>query len=630
MIRLKDFCSFGKAEVTGGNTGIDGLWSIYSDAGILDGLWEDRDKYKFNEGEFEGLITADMGAFSALASEQVTEEGVLVRDDKIVNTSEKPIHICRAYSRFRLPDGEYEVYTQWNGALNESQGAWQELHTVVAAENLGIRATCDAAPMMALHNKQNGHGFAFYLWGNCVWKIEAHNHSRSVLHQYTVDLGINEKGFNYELAPGEELALPRIIVVPFTSKLDLDAYKLTDFFTNEYGAKRMPVIYNTWMAYFDYPDLDKQLADAKLAGELGVEYYVVDAGWFGHGDNWSRSVGEWVESTDAGYKGRLKELADGVRAAGMKFGLWFEVERAMYEVPMLKEHPEWFFQNGVVGLLDFGNPAAGEYAFAAVDKMIREYGIEYLKLDFNRDLAFDPTGKSFVDYHRGFSAFVGRIREAHPGIYIEGCASGGYRIDLYNATLFDSFWVSDNQSPYHETRIGKDMLKRMPMSAIEKWPVICECDGFINTAGLEPKKKYLACHDGEWINVVSVEEEWLKAYTIGSTLGLSFRLCELSEEGLAMVSRLIEFYKEHREGYKTARNYILCDTPELLVTECLMDDCALISAFVWNRSQIKATVYPKLPAGTWLNGDTPITDTGLTFFTPKHNLGAVVIELKKG
>lgn len=43
---------------------------------------------------------------------------------------------------------------------------------------------------------------------------------------------------------------------------------------------------------------------------------------------------------------------------------------------------------------------------------------------------------------------------------------------LTNGLDFDSFWLSDNQSPYEGVRIFKDTIKRVAPQMIEKWATI--------------------------------------------------------------------------------------------------------------------------------------------------------------
>ena len=97
--------------------------------------------------------------------------------------------------------------------------------------------------------------------------------------------------------------------------------------------------------------------------------------------------------------------------------------------------------------------------------LIEKYNIEYMKFDFNANLAYDKKREAFYHYHKGYTKFINAVRSRYPDIYIECCASGGYRMELENLKRFDSFWFSDNQSPYEglqtseEKQIFRDFIE---------------------------------------------------------------------------------------------------------------------------------------------------------------------------
>jgi len=89
------------------------------------------------------------------------------------------------------------------------------------------------------------------------------------------------------------------------------------------------VAYDHWFGIgcdFDEAFMFK-LADA--CSRLGVEYFVLDAGWYaGCERSFHDGVGNWRRVDLRKFPRGLKPLAEYVRSKGMKFGLWFEVERA--------------------------------------------------------------------------------------------------------------------------------------------------------------------------------------------------------------------------------------------------------------------------------------------------------------
>ena len=209
---------------------------------------------------------------------------------------------------------------------------------------------------------------------------------------------------------------------------------------NNFPRKEMPLFYNTWLYKFTDFTPEDLFLQAEYASKLGLEYFVVDAGWFGNGEqDWFTTVGDWEENLQGGLWGRMKELSKKVNDLGMKFGLWFEPERAAEASKSVKNHPGFYFKEGEHYFLDFSNPDARNYILNKMTSMISEYNIDFIKFDFNADMFFDVNKKSFIDHFKGVIIFLSEIRKHHPGIYLSGCAGGGERTELNNYTFYDSF-----------------------------------------------------------------------------------------------------------------------------------------------------------------------------------------------
>ena len=137
-----------------------------------------------------------------------------------------------------------------------------------------------------------------------------------------VEVGMDSRYLHYRLKPGEQVALPEVVSYDFTNKTDLDCHKLHAWWHANYPCRVMPTLYNTWLCRFDKLDFDFVMKQVKKAGELGLEYFVIDAGWFGPKADWGSTRGDWKERPDGWLGGRLAEIAQAVKASGMKFGLW--------------------------------------------------------------------------------------------------------------------------------------------------------------------------------------------------------------------------------------------------------------------------------------------------------------------
>lgn len=542
-----------------GKPGVSGLFFAVGSFGTVDG----DANYERIEAQGTTTFVYCDEAIRLEAEFVVEKNGVVIRRDRCFNLSDKEIEINSLLSRFTLCGNEYEVYTQYNGWQHESKGAWQRLVTQISAISQGIR-TCDGAtPMMGFHDLYTGKNTVFHLIPNAQWQMTAKKFPRNDRECVVLETGFYDRGLRLHVGAGECIELPTVIFFSAESKIDLDAYKLHEWFVGAYPRRSLPILYNSWMYCFDQLNVDDLLRQVDCAAEMGFEGFMIDAGWFGNGVDWSAEVGDWKENTVSGPCGRLLELSERVREKKMIFGLWFEPERAAPSSRALAEHPGYYIANK---FLDFANPDAVDYMLGVISKQIEKYEIGWLKFDFNASIPYDSSGNAFYRYMQGQKDFILRLRERYPDLYITNCASGGYRMELGQAMLFDDFWLSDNQGPYEGIRIVKDTLKRMPSALIQRWNVQKYCEDFPTY----PDKKtgrMIHCNDGTWDFLIGVQDSFSEAFMQGGPMGFSCDLVAFPTEYQKRWSDVIAQYKKDREFYKHATARILVDSDGITVLQ---------------------------------------------------------------
>ena len=160
------------------------------------------------------------------------------------------------------------------------------------------------------------------------------------------------------------------------------------------------------------------------------------------------------------------ELANRIKAMGMEFGLWVEPEMVNPDSDLYRAHPDWALhtkgrsqptaRNQLV--LNLALPEARDYLFGALDRLLCDVPIAYLKWDHNRDLA-PAGGRGQV---LGTYDLLARLRGAHPTVEIEGCAGGGGRSDAGLAPYVHRFWTSDNIDAVSRVPIQRGFLNFLP------------------------------------------------------------------------------------------------------------------------------------------------------------------------
>jgi alpha-galactosidase len=292
---------------------------------------------------------------------------------------------------------------------------------------------------------------------------------------------------------------------------------------------------------------------------------------------------------------------------GMKFGLWFEIERAVADSESVKLHPDYYIPYRGQYFVNFANPKATNYILDLLDDRIRRYSIDYIKFDFNANIFDDTDSQAFIGYYKGYIEFIRELKKRHPDLYLTNCASGGMRMELANGLLFDSFWLSDNQCAYEGIRIFRDTLLRMPPQWIEKWAVIRSLTDFTPHYGGGTTEKILTTHDAVWDRIGSVRPSWLTGFLSASPLGISCDLTKLSPAALELLKNHIARYKNERAFYMNAECRILSDTDTITSFQFADSDLSVLKilTFIRYSTQEYTVLYPVTdPGKTYvLNGE---------------------------
>ena len=153
----------------------------------------------------------------------------------------------------------------------------------------------------------------------------------------------------------------------------------------------------------------------------------------------------------------MKRTIDRIKETGMVPGLWMEPEAvgAKGDAFSLYGKDAYFSREGkILGIsdryqLDFRCREVSERMERIVDDLVDGYGIGYLKIDYNIDAGVgtdngaESCGDGLLEHNRAYLRWLKRIREKHPDLVIENCASGGNRMDYLTLGLCDLQSTSD-------------------------------------------------------------------------------------------------------------------------------------------------------------------------------------------
>ncbi len=421
---------------------------------------------------------------------------VLVRNAIIRNVGKEPVMLKRAFSfRVELANGEYQ--------LLRLAGRWGQeripeiapvAHGLTRIHSLRGSSSHQTNPFMGILRKDCGEES-----GECYGVQLVYSGSFALTAEWskygalTLQGGINETGFCWELRGGESFVTPQVLLPYSNAGMGGMSREIHDFLRERiinpaYAFKRRPVVINNWEAtYFDF-DNEKLCAIITEAAKLGIDTFVLDDGWFGKRTNDFAGLGDWFVNEEK-LKGGLKKVSACCKEHGMKFGLWFEPEMVNEDSELFRAHPDWALcKEGVEPMrsrqqlvLDFTRKEVVDYIFGAVSKIIKENDISYIKWDMNRyvsecysaSLPYHRQGEVMHRYILGVYDLAQRLLDEFPDLFIEGCAGGGGRFDAGMLYYFPQIWTSDDSDAHERTKIQWGTSLCYPLSSMSCHVSVC-------------------------------------------------------------------------------------------------------------------------------------------------------------
>lgn len=392
---------------------------------------------------------------------------------EITNQEKKPVTLTRFASGY-MPIRRGDVWISHLSGSWANEGRLTQEPLTPGVKTIwnkdGIRNTHTSHPevMFSLDGKPNERtgntiGAALCYTGNFEITVDTDD---SESHRFMA--GILPDDSEYHLKKGETFTTPALAYTyskEGTSGVSRNFHKWGRKYRLHNGDKLRKILLNSWEGvYLDIkePEMHQMMRDiASMGGEL----FVMDDGWFGEKyprikDN--TALGDWKVDKNKLPHG-LKALADTAEAQGIKFGIWIEPEMSNTVSELYDSHPEWIIQapnrevrkgrGGTQVVLDLGNPEVQDFVVGVFDNICNEIpGLDYIKWDANCNvmshgssyLTGDEQSHLYINYHKGLENVLKRIREKHPDITVQDCASGGGRANWGMLPYFDEFWVSDN------------------------------------------------------------------------------------------------------------------------------------------------------------------------------------------
>ena len=314
----------------------------------------------------------------------------------------------------------------------------------IMLSNSGTWSTKEYLAMGAVENTAANNALMWQIENNGSWMWEISDIS-DTLYLKASGPTENENHWYKELIPGETFSGVKAAITvgcDFTEALsELTSYRRIIRRENK-ADSYLPVIFNDYMnCLWADPTTEKMIPIIDKAAEIGAEYYCMDAGWYADG-TWWETVGEWLPC-EWRFKNGIKEVFDYIRAKGMVPGIWLEIEVMGIGCPLAKVFPDecFFTKHGKRIIdhgryqLDFRNQQVRDFATSVFDRIVSEYGVGYIKMDYNveagpgTEFEADSLGDGLLEHNRAYISWLTSMMDKYPDLVVENCSSGGMRME---------------------------------------------------------------------------------------------------------------------------------------------------------------------------------------------------------
>lgn len=278
--------------------------------------------------------------------------------------------------------------------------------------------------------------------------------------QVCVTAGVNDYDCEIVLDSGESFESPLFTIGYSDAGYEKMSETLYDFQFDFLAPQSkvhniFPIIYNSWYPYEMDVNEEKCLSFLDKVKDIGAEMFVIDDGWFkGRVDEFG-GLGDW-ECDKEKFPNGLKPIADKAHSMGLLFGLWIEPEMVNEVSELFENHPEWVLQYPNRSrtkfrhqcVLNLARDDVKEFVFDAVDDIIRDYDLDYVKWDMNTYISEAGFEKNlYIKYTENLLDVWKRLNEKYPKVLFECCAHGGARSDYGMVEYSDRINRSDNADP---------------------------------------------------------------------------------------------------------------------------------------------------------------------------------------
>jgi len=343
-------------------------------------------------------------------------------------------------------------------------------------------------PFIAVEDVKNDVLWGAQLAHNASWQMELYRKDDSL----SVSGGLADREFGHwmkNVAPGESFITPTAILsVCKGGGIDRISQRLVSAGKRfvEQGPETeqdLPILFNEYCTTWGCPSHENILGILDEIKDKGIGYFVIDCGWFKEeGIPWDISMGDYNVSKEL-FPDGIEKTVEAIRAAGMKPGIWFEIEnvgsaaKAYHMEEHLLKRDGKVLTTSMRRFWDMRDPWVWDYLSEKVIGFLKEYGFEYMKIDYNDTIGLgcdgaESLGEGLRQNMEATLRFINKVKEEVPGIILENCASGGHRLEPCMMRICSMASFSDAHECREIPIIAANLHRVILPSQSQIWAVI--------------------------------------------------------------------------------------------------------------------------------------------------------------
>ena len=344
-------------------------------------------------------------------------------------------------------------------------------------------------PFIAIEDKIHNVTWACQLAIGSSWQLEAYRKDNKLI----ISGGIADREMGHWLKtiqPSENFITPKAILSVCQGDVNKVSQRITRHIQSQlyiHPCERdLPIIFNEFCTTWGNPSEYSIKKIAQVIQKLGIEYLVIDCGWYKqsieNNDSWNIQHGDWIFNRDL-FPSGIQKLVSDLHDIGIKVGIWFEFESCgreselFWNIDYLYKRDGFPITSGNRRFLNMCLPEVIDYLDNHLLTFLKDNHFDYLKVDYNANLGigmdgYDSMGDSLFEGIQTTLRYLQKLKKELPELVIENCAAGGHRLVEPFLKVSDMSSFSDAHESFNIPIVAANMHRMIPIRQSQIWAVL--------------------------------------------------------------------------------------------------------------------------------------------------------------